>query len=474
MSKKHCRITLHDEVFCTIGGLVLEDIDYLYNKFGYFVEGYQYNALFKLKKWDGKARYFLRNGKTHTLLLEEIIPILQRRKYAISVNDERTAPLYNLQTVKSDLFSYALDKYGDPIEMRPYQVESINLLTDRGNGVIVAGTGAGKTILTCGLAYAHASAGARVLIIVPSTSLIIQTKADFTHFKLDVGEYSGDLKDVDHQYVVSTWQTLKNTPEIMSLFQCVIVDEAHGVRGNVLTDLLINHGRHIPYRYGVTGTMPEQPADYKAVEAACGPVRKTITTKWLIDNGYLSTLNINIYQLNEDIPINYFPDYDAECTYLERPERALWIADLIQVLGSTETKNNVLVLVGSKKLGKMLRDLIPDSIYLDGDVKSTKRAVVYKHFEEADNVTAIATFGIASTGISIDRIDHLVLIDVGKSYIRVMQSIGRGVRKGRGKTHVEVHDIASNLMFSNSHLQKRIAHYKKAEYPYRRSLVEYV
>jgi len=356
-----------------------------------------------------------------------------------------------------------------------------------------------NTSMCAALALSYERTGAlRSLIIVPDTTLTDQTKDAYAYFGLDVGEFSGELKDLDHQHVVSTWQTLKNDPTVITQFKMVIVDEAQGLRGPVLSKLMNEYGKHISYRFGVTGTLPEGESDATAVRVAVGSVQYEIPAHVLIEQGHLSTLNIDIIQLTVNLKKeyenfkeevkgdselskitygkfkdSYFPDFTAEKSFLHSQEsRQKWIAqDLINK--STLSKGNVLCLVNGVAFGKKLAEMIPDAVFLHGKDKKAVRKEIYKSFADNDNLIVIATVHIAGTGLDIERIFNLVFVDIGKSFIRVIQAIGRGLRKAHDKDHVDVTDICSDLKYSKRHVARRIKHYKDAKYPYNKRKVDY-
>ena len=78
----------------------------------------------------------------------------------------------------------------------------------------------------------------------------------------------------------------------------------------------------------------------------------------------------------------------------------------------------------------------------------------------------MATYGVASVGINLPRIFNLVLIEPGKSFVRVIQSIGRGIRKAEDKDFVQIWDITSSCKFAKRHLTQRKTFYKDAAYPF--------
>jgi len=151
-------------------------------------------------------------------------------------------------------------------------------------------------------------------------------------------------------------------------------------------------------------------------------------------------------------------------------DRLSWMAGKIKEIADT---GNTLVLIDRIETGEILHEMIADSTFISGQMKSTKRKEAYKDINLADNAVMIATYGTTSTGISINRIFNLVLVEPGKSFVRVIQSIGRGLRKADDKEAVEIYDIASKCKFSNKHLLKRKKFYDSVEYPYTTTKVSY-
>jgi len=272
------------------------------------------------------------------------------------------------------------------------------------------------------------------IIIVPDKNLNEQTREDYEFFGLDVGEYSGDNKDIGHKHVVSTWQALKNNPRIIHDFQVIIVDEAHGLKGKVLTKLLNEHGKNIAYRFGVTGTLPKPETDAMSVKISVGEVKFEIPAHVLIEQGYLATLEIDVMQLSSDFhdhydeyledmkelpekPLTYkqfkdayFPDWTAEKQYMKNePERLQWIADYIERKRS-EAKGNVFCLIDGIAFGKKLTKMIDNAVFVYGKDKMKDRKLVYNLFKENDNLVVIANVQVASTGLDIKRIFNMMFI----------------------------------------------------------------
>jgi superfamily II DNA or RNA helicase len=498
------KIKLLDEVNAVIVGLTPDHLLYFYEDFARFAPNHFFNPKSKLGSWDGKIRYFHKTGKTYTYLLNDIIPKLSAFGYKLNLIDQRIGKTITPPLIDKDYFSHIEDpETGEPIQFRPYQVDLVNSLIENAGGIALAGTGAGKTICNAALVDSYGKMGLKTITIVPNQDLIEQTRTDFLYWGLDTGEYSGDCKDIKHQHVVSTWQALQNNPKIISEFQLVVVDECHGLKGQVLTKLLNEHGHNISYRFGLTGTLPKAATDAMAVRIAVGDVQYSITAAELIKQGWLASLHINIMQLEEDFTEqyerylqeyeemsaiaksehkkltyiqfkdSYFPEYSAEKGYLQtNNERLEWIKMYIEAKRDVG-KGNVFCLVDGVNFGKKLAKLIPGAIFVHGKDKKKARKEVYQLFKENDNLVVIATVQIASVGLNIKRIFNLMFIDVGKSFIRVIQTIGRGLRKAPDKDHVDVTDICSDLKYGKKHVRDRIKFYKEAEYPYKKRKVDY-
>lgn len=497
--KPVCTVRLLDEVFIQISGLKPEHNDFFYKRYGVLTDNYFFNPRFKLGQWDGKIRYYHSTGRTYVYLLEEILPIIVKFGYKINLVDQRSAIIQSPEQIDNNVFAHIMHlDTGKPIVLRDDQVQGVNALIQTGNGICLAGTGAGKTLMCAALVNSYSNLGLKTLTIVPDGSLIRQTKAEYINCQLDTGEYSGTTKTLEHQHIVSTWQALKNNPKLVSMFQLVIVDECHGLRGNVLQKILTEHAAKIPYRFGFTGTLPKSETERMSVHVAVGFVQHEISAMDLVDMGHLARLDINIVQLEEDLreeyeafckddhPLStpptytqfkdgYFPDFTSEKSYIHRKElRTEWIA--LYILTKREkTKGNVLCLVDSISLGRQLADLIPGAVFVNGqDVKSIKkRQVYYDMFKDRDDLVMIATIHIAGTGLSINRIFNLMFVDVGKSFTRVVQAIGRGLRKGHDKDYVDITDICSDLKYGKRHLANRVTYYKEQRYPHKKTKVDY-
>jgi superfamily II DNA or RNA helicase len=497
MSKVTIRI--HDEVNITVVGLHGDHITHFYNKYALFTANYFFNPKYKLGRWDGKIAHFSKAGKTFLYLLPEILKDLIRFHYEIVVDDQRTIDPYYPDPIDENIFAHLLHPdTGKPIILRDYQIEAVNNVLIDGNGTILAATSAGKTFICAAILQSYTKFGVKTITIVPDQNLIMQTIKTYTACEIDVGEYSGKRKTLSHQHIVSTWQALQHNPMLINGFDLVIVDEAHNLRGAVIKKIVCDHAAKLPYRFGVTGTLPKEPIDELAVKLAVGTVKYEIPAHLLIERGVLAKLDIKCLQLEENLmdeydnyklecthnhdkhvtykkfKEDYFAEYAAEKSYLQyNNERLEWIAN--KLIEERDNKGNVLCLVTSIPVGRKIASMIPGAICVNGaDVKDPKkRQLIYDMFETNNDLIVIATVHIAGTGLSINRIFTLFAIDLGKSFTRVIQAIGRGLRTSDDKNSVTFIDICSDLKSGNKHLTDRIKYYIEAKYPYTKQLIKY-
>ena len=311
--------------------------------------------------------------------------------------------------------------------------------------------------------------------------MVTQTEDDYKNCGLDVGVYFGDRKELGKTHTICTWQSLnildkrhKYGDDVLSLAEflegvaTVIVDEVHQAKAEVLKKLLTQNLRNAPIRWGLTGTIPKESFEFEAIHASLGPVIGQISAKELQDKGVLSECHVNIVQL-VDTPVH--SNYQEELKYLVTNDQR--IDYLGKLLNKIKTSGNTLILVDRISAGEKLQKLIPDSTFVKGDVKLKDRKEAYDEINEGTNHVVIATYGVAAVGINIPRIFNLVLIEPGKSFVRVIQSIGRGVRKAKDKDFVQIWDLTSTCKFAKRHLTQRKKFYKEAQYPFTIEKVEW-
>ena len=476
---KPCVLHVRDEVNVKIEGLDLDTRKKLSNKFKYDIPGARYMPAVRLGRWDGKMAFFQMGGSTYINLLPDIIPILQQDGYDISINDTRKYEMdYTLEPVTEDSYADYVwpPKHpvaGTPIMLRDYQVEVINNFLKNPQSMQEVATGAGKTLITAVLSH-RCEAHGRTVIIVPNKSLVTQTESDYINMGLDVGVYYGDRKEFGKTHTICTWQSLnillKNTrnhqvditiDEFLEGVVCIMVDEVHMAKADALKTLLTGVMSHIPIRWGLTGTVPKEDFERVSIVCSLGPVTNQISAKELQDKGVLAQCNVNVLQL---LDVTEYENYQSELKYLlEQTDRLDYIAGLID---NIKESGNTLILVDRINAGKQIESRIPGSVFVSGGTKAQERKDHYDEVADATNKVIIATYGVAAVGINIPRIFNLVLLEPGKSFVRVIQSIGRGIRKAEDKDFVQIWDITSTCRFAKRHLTKRKAFYKEANYPF--------
>jgi superfamily II DNA or RNA helicase len=481
------KIIIKDEVNAKIEGLEVGDRRALMKMFEFEMPGARYLPAVRLGRWNGKISYFSLAGSTYLNLLDQIIPYLYDKGYDIELQDLRQAHAeLTFEQVTENTFSHICwpkghEREGQPVVLRDYQIEIINNFLANPQSLQEIATGAGKTVMTAALSLCAEPYG-RSLVIVPNKSLVVQTEADYINLGLDVGVYFGDRKDYGKTHTICTWQSLnnllKNTkgddgdPELAESFfegvGCVIVDEVHMAKADVLKALLTGVLSCVPIRWGLTGTIPKAEMDRISILVSLGPVIGKLAASELQDRGVLAKCHVNIVQLKDTVE---FSNYQSELKHLLEDDRRLdKMAALIMKVNET---GNTLVLVDRVNAGKELVSRIPGSVFVNGGTKLTERKEEYDEVATSDDKIIVATYGVAAVGINIPRIFNLVLIEPGKSFVRVIQSIGRGIRKAEDKDHVEIWDITSTCKFAKRHLTQRKAFYKEANYPFTLEKLDY-
>jgi len=476
-----CRLIIEDEVNIKFEGLEVDVRRKLSSALKFEVPYARYMPQYKLGRWDGKVAFFGIGGTGYVNHLNTISEVLNKCGVEIVDIVDKRHPI-DLQ------FEHVTERYwadqgvrwpeghpaeGEEIILRDYQVEAINNFLDNPQSLQQIATGAGKTITTATLSHITECYG-RSLVIVPNKSLVEQTEEDYINCNLDVGVYFGDRKQLGKTHTICTWQSLnildkkhKDGSAVLSLAEflegvsTIIIDEVHQAKAEVLKNLLTRNLRNAPIRWGLTGTVPKEKFEFESIHASLGPVIGNITAKELQDKGVLSNCHVNICQL---IDTQVHSDYQSELKYLvTNKQRVEYISKLLTKVSQS---GNTLILVDRISAGEMLAELIPDSTFVSGSVKVKDRKETYDEIKEEDNKVIIATYGVAAVGLNIPRIFNLVLIEPGKSFVRVIQSIGRGVRKAKDKDFVQIWDLTSTCKFAKRHLTQRKKFYKEAEYPF--------
>ena len=474
---KQCKIIVKDEVNVKIEGLELAERKALMKMFEYEVPGARYLPAVRLGRWNGKVSYFSLAGSTYINLLEEILPVLDRAGYDIELDDTRDyTTTFEFAEVSESTFAHknwpkGHPKEGEPVELRDYQITIVNNFLKNPQSLQEIATGAGKTLMTAALSYSIEQYG-RSIVIVPNKSLVTQTEADYINLGLDVGVYFGDRKEYNKTHTICTWQSLNNMlkktkageADIMDFIEgvvCVMVDEVHMAKADALKTLLTGVFAKVPIRWGLTGTIPKAKFEAQSLFVSLGPVISKLSASELQDQGVLAQCHVNIVQLKDDVE---FSNYQSELKHLlEDTHRLDAIAELVLKI---KDSGNTLILVDRVNAGKEIVSRLPDSVFVSGATNMVDRKEEYDEIATSTNKIIVATYGVAAVGINIPRIFNLVLLEPGKSFVRVIQSIGRGIRKAEDKDFVQIWDITSSCKFAKRHLTQRKAFYKEANYPF--------
>jgi superfamily II DNA or RNA helicase len=483
-------ITIRDEVNIKIEGLELDVRKALVNKFKYDVPYARYLPAVRLGRWDGKVSYFQLGGSTYVNLLPEIIPILEQYNYDIELDDQREyKTVFDFEPVAEDSFAHIAwpkkhPAAGQPVMLRDYQCAIVNNFLSNPQCLQEIATGAGKTIMTAALSQRCEPYG-RTIVIVPNKSLVTQTEDDYCNMGLDVGVYFGDRKEWGRTHTICTWQSLnvllKNTKsgsaaedctitEFIEDVVCVMVDEVHMAKADALKSLLTGVMSRIPIRWGLTGTVPKEMFEFQSLHVSIGPVISRLAASELQEMGHLSNCHVNIVQLQDHVE---YSNYQSELKYLlEESGRLDAMAGVIARVNET---GNTLVLVDRVAAGQeLVKRLGERAVFVSGATKAKDRKEEYDEVADVNNKIIVATYGVAAVGINIPRIFNLVLVEPGKSFVRVIQSIGRGIRKAEDKDFVQIWDLTSTCKFAKRHLTKRKQFYKEAKYPFTQEKLEWM
>ena len=264
--------------------------------------------------------------------------------------------------------------------------------------------------------------------------------------------YNLHIKD-DHNYIV----------------EGAVVANCHMAKADALKTLLTSVFARVPIRWGLTGTIPKEEHAKISILCSLGPVVGKLTASDLQEAGHLANCHVNIVQLIDHVE---YKDYQQELKYLlETTGRLTYMRNLILTVNET---GNTLVLVDRVATGKLLVEYLGDkAVFVSGATKGTTRQAEYDAVATATGKVIVATYGVAAVGINIPRIFNLVLVEPGKSFVRVIQSIGRGIRKAEDKDHVDIWDITSTCKFAKRHLTARKRFYTEANYPFSIEKVEW-
>lgn len=457
--------------------------------FTYFKDNYKFDPKFKARMWDGKIRLLNRlTGLLYAGLAQRVQKFCAMNDYTFSFDDQLVYDNVSVNEVNEHLDSLNLPEW---VDRRDYQVESLVKCLRSRRRTLLSPTSSGKSLMIYALATWYKR---KTLVIVPTTGLVQQMASDFRSYgfqgRIHTSE-EGLLKDHDipADIVITTWQSLDNGKKKMpkvwfNQFPVVFGDEAHGCKATTLIKILSSM-ENTPYRFGTTGTLDNNALNKATIEGLFGPPYQSTTTRELIDMGYATDIKIKCIVLrypeevrkefNKPIPIkgtkkSRKKTYQEEIDFIMSNEaRNKFIANLALSL-----TGNKLVFFRLQDHGALLFKMFEGKanvFYVDGTVKD--RESIRRAIEDEENCILLASLGTTSTGVSINKLHHMVATHPSKAKIKLLQSIGRMLRQHEDKVEATMYDIVDDLSYGAKknytlqHFEERCKIYDGEQFEYK-------
>ena len=480
------QIEKKNEVYLILKDLEPSTSQELSSFFTFEVPGAKFMPMYRNRMWDGKIRLFSPgSGEIYVGLLPYIKKFCDRNNvdYIIGegVEDDRDVVR---EVVKGFVKSLKPKSKGKSLKIRDYQIDAVYHAIARNRALLVSPTASGKSLIIYALVRYYHMMGLKTLILVPTTSLVEQMYTDFEDYGWSSGTYcqkiyQGHDRKVTRDVVISTWQSIYKMPKkYFEQFGCIIGDEAHLFKAKSLTGIMTKL-HQCKYRFGLTGTLDGTQTHQLVLEGLFGAVENIITTKKLIDSKTLADLKIKCIILKHP-NIREKMAYAEELQYLVGNEnRNKFIQDLLLHIDG----NTLCLFQLVEKHGQILYDQVKDAVkdrkvfFVYGGTNARTREDIRSIVEKEKKSIIIASYGTFSTGINIRNINNIVLASPSKSKIRVLQSIGRGLRLSESKSSILVFDIADDMTykrvrnFTLTHFMERINIYAEQQFVYEISKV---
>ena len=452
--------------------------------FSFFVPGHKFMPAFRRRIWDGKIKLFNSiTGELPVGLYPYLRSFCEKRNYSMEHVSSSYGSPDEENPINLKLLMEFIESLNLPHKIRDYQFDAFVEGIKRMRAILVSPTGSGKSlIIYCLMRWYIDNYSDKVLIIVPTTSLVEQMNSDFKSYGYDESHlvYSGKDKNTHKRIMISTWQSIHRLNiDWFDQFGLVFGDECHGFKAKSLTSIM-HKARQAKYRFGTTGTLDGSQTHELVLQGLFGKIFKVTTTRKLQDSDTLAQLNISMVMLNHSNEIKKDfskKTYHEEIDYLiNNTNRNSFISKL-----ASDQKGNTLVLFQFvEKHGKVLYDLINNRIdekrklfFVSGEVDTTDREAIRGIVEKQDNAIIVASLGTFSTGINIRNLHNIIFASPSKSQIRVLQSIGRGLRKSDNNVNTRLFDIADDIRsrdktnYSYIHALERIKIYKKEKFNFK-------
>jgi len=466
--------------------------------FCFYVPGYKFMPAYKNRMWDGKIRLFdLRYKTLYGGLFEYVKEFANARQYELEVDMTTfgSPESHNVADIEGLLSEIALSVQGDHITPRDYQLDALSCALENKRSLLLSPTASGKSLIIY-MAIRHhlMHKNGQILVIVPTTSLVEQLYSDFGDYSefddWNVQDhchkiYSGKEKyNIDKRVVITTWQSVyKLQTKWFEDYTMVIGDEAHNFKAKSLTAIL-EKCVNAEYRIGTTGTLDGTQTHQLVLEGLFGPVYKVTTTKKLIEQQSLSELEIFVLLLK------YKDDYCKMMSKMKYQDEVDFIVkyeprnNFISNLAMDQEGNTLILFQFVEKHGKPLHNILKEKFealprksrklfYVSGETDVDTREQIREITEQENDAIIVASMGTFSTGINIRRLHNIIFASPSKSQIRVLQSIGRGLRKSDDGINTKVFDIADDLHwkakknYTLQHAAERIKIYSKEKFDYK-------
>jgi len=461
--------------------------------FTFKVPGHQYMPAFRNKIWDGQIKlYNIYSQLIYAGLYDYIIQFATDRNYNINEVKNENKTSISKEHIKSFINDH-LKPYaaGESILAHEHQIDGVSYAINNERCLLLSPTASGKSLIIYSLIRYYLDKmpkDKKILIIVPTTSLVRQLYSDFDEYSSNNGWdteknchtiYAGKDKNSEKRVMISTWQSIYKLPKKhFDQFGAVFGDECHLFKAKSLTSLMTKLV-DCPYRIGTTGTLDESLTHKLVIEGLFGRVRNITSTKELMDKNLLSKLEIDC------ILLKYSEKTRSAVKRLNYQDEIDWLVgnenrnDFITNL-ALNLKGNTLILFQyvdkhGKGLFKLLTEHSGDSrdvFFVYGGTDSELREKIRKITETKENSIIVASYGTFSTGISIRRLHNIIFASPSKSRIRVLQSIGRQLRKSKHKNVAKLYDIADDLHWKSyknhtlRHFESRLKIYESEEFDY--------
>jgi superfamily II DNA or RNA helicase len=453
----------------------------LRDRFTFQVESAKFMPQYRKRNWNGEIHlYDMRSKQIYVGLLDKIVSFCKQYGYTYKFDDNK---FYGLPFEVNEEISYeGVKDYMKSIcthSPREYQIEGVYDALRHNRKLLISPTASGKSLMIYSLVRYYVDKQQKILLIVPTTSLVEQMYKDFQDYGWDAESYchkiySGREKTNKHAVTITTWQSVyKLDRSFFEDYGVIIGDEAHLFKSKSLVQIMTKL-HHAKYRFGFTGTLDGTQTHKWVLEGLFGPSYKVTKTAELMQQGHLSQLDIQCLVLKH--PPQKFETYEDEIQYLiSHEQRNKFITNL-----SLDLKGNTLVLFSRVEAhGAILYDMINKNnredrkvFFVHGGVDAEERELVREITERENNAIIVASYGTFSTGINIKSLHNVIFASPSKSRVRNLQSIGRVLRKGKNKTKAVLYDISddctiqSRKNYTLNHFIERIKIYNEEQFNY--------